>query len=177
MAYTANIPQASDAISVSQGQILANFQALAPCVGGIFANQAANLSTGPTDIALFNKVVDGIQALCIRDSNNGNIFPLTDWMPNPSGYAFLPSGLIVKFGNGTTNAGGTTTLAYNVTYPFTALLNVQFSLSMNAPVPNPAPWAFVNAGNPLPLTQIQLLNSANVINFYYFAIGTCASIP
>ena len=41
MPFNPNVPQPTDYISASQAQILANFQALAPVVGGIFTSLGA----------------------------------------------------------------------------------------------------------------------------------------
>lgn len=121
MAYNSSIPQPGDLISVSQGQLLANFQAIKTLIdvnhvdfadaGNMgkhnfvtFVDQAvAPVATG-TDINMYNAAVSGIQQLFIKKAA-GNAIPFTQsniasigGSGFQSGYTFLPSGFLLKWG-------------------------------------------------------------------------------
>lgn len=123
MAYNSNIPQAGDLISVSQGQILANFQAIKALIdvnhvdfanaGNMgkhifvtFTDQSASppVATG-TDINIFNALssLTGDQELFL--GNAAFSFPFTAGnraSVGPSGFqpgwTNLPSGFLLKWG-------------------------------------------------------------------------------
>ena len=176
--YNPNIPQPGDQLSASQPQILANFQALAPVVGGIFANQGADPLTGPTDLALYNKTVGAAQQLFIRLQNNGNIYSITahDFA---AGYTMLASGLCIKFGGGTVpgGAGSAVNVNYNVTFPFTAAPYVALTPFVIGG-PGPATWSplliritgVVNDLLSLRVTRGPTVDTS-AIQFTYIAIG------
>ena len=127
MAYNANIPQATDQLSQSQPQILANFQALA----GIAANTLPYLLVGPsqsapttdsTHMAFYtNTGSTGRQELFI-ERQTGTGLPasvvntdFTSAVYNATGYTKLPSGIIIQWGTGT--GSGTVTVNYALTFP------------------------------------------------------------
>jgi len=99
MPYTTNIPQANDQLSQSQNQILQNFQALAPCVGGIFVQQGAALGTAATELAIYNLNLGGVPQLYLRKQGGGTQVPFTVISNTGANYtAILPSGIVIKFG-------------------------------------------------------------------------------
>jgi len=179
MAYTANIPAATDALSQSQGQIQANFLALAPCVGGLFANQGGTPGTTATQIALTN-INDGggSPQLWIQMPNNAVIFPITA-SNNTLNYTLLPSGFCIKFGAGAVPAGAGTfvDLTYDASYPFTRTPIVMLTPQLNGGIP-PANWypilirttGFVND-----LIQLRVYRGPTIdttqVPFTYMAIG------
>ena len=176
--YNPNIPQPGDQLSASQPQILANFQALAPVVGGIFANQVADPVTGPTDLALYNKVVNGAQQLVLRLANNGQIFPISA-QNFAAGYTMLASGLCIKFGGGTVPAGAGTAVNvnYDITFPFTTAPYVALTPFVIGG-PGPATWSplliritgVVNDLLSLRVTRGPTVDTS-AIQFTYIAIG------
>lgn len=120
MAYNAQIPQANDQISVSQGQILANFQFLNTIASGIF-DAPAQLTVpviAAGDVALYAKVpaapfpLTGTNELFLVKSS-GAAFPLTaQGITGGVSWCYLPSGLIMKWGQFT--ATGTQQFVYPV---------------------------------------------------------------
>lgn len=179
MAYTANIPLPTDQISASQSQIQANFNALAPCVGGLFYNQGGTPGTTATQIAMTN-INDGTgnPQLWVQMPNNAAIFPITA-SNNALAYTILPSGYCIKFGGGTVPGGAGTfvDVTYDATYPFTATPVVMLTPKLIAAIP-PANWSpivirtigFVND-----LLQIRVYRGPSVdlsaVPFSYMAIG------
>ena len=111
MPYNANIPQATDQLNNSQPQILANFQALTSFGNGYadFPVQgvAPTLSAGDTGLyTLSNATTGANEQYIIKPSVNAptNV-PFTassmsyNTMANSvSGWSYLPSGLLVKWG-------------------------------------------------------------------------------
>jgi hypothetical protein len=117
MAYLDNIPQPNDQISVSQGQILANFSALKTLIDVnhitfdipdqgkhklvTFPDNAGPHATGATEINLNNEVdaTSTYQEIYItRDRGGAENYPFTAGLNVESGYTILPSGLLLKWG-------------------------------------------------------------------------------
>jgi hypothetical protein len=128
MAFTNHIPQANDQLSISQGQLLGNFEAIAPLVGGIFAVQAAaGLGTAATELAIYNRNDGlGVPQLYFRRQGiapGGADIPFTVVSNTGAHYtAILPSGIIVKFWRGAVGPGTNDfNLAYDANYPLTTL--------------------------------------------------------
>jgi hypothetical protein len=129
MPYNANIPQPTDRISVSQGQILDNFAALQTSFGVNHVTYDApsnigkhNVVTFPsqaaapglfaaTEFGLYNMVYprSTVTELFVRRNNApiGNGIPFTASFINAGavGYTMLPSGLQIKFGKLVTGVG------------------------------------------------------------------------
>ena len=114
MAYNANIPQATDQLSQSQGQILGNFQALAPLIIGVvdFPDQSASPPTFPAgDVGLYAQkpnfgIQSGVNEL-ILVNQAGAKFDISALTITPGNYCcYLPSGVLLKWGNNVTNTLG-----------------------------------------------------------------------
>jgi hypothetical protein len=134
MAYKANIPQATDLISVSQADLLENFTQLAGMVNpvtGVFGALKMEAGVAPatlaTQIALYCKNNGaGTPSLFYRSINNGterDLSTLTTVAHPPLGwetqYSFnLPNGLIVKFSRCDQLAIGTATANVVFDTPF-----------------------------------------------------------
>jgi hypothetical protein len=157
MAYNPNIPQPTDILSQSQGDLLDNFQAIdvwvdidhvdfgSPDEGKhnqvTFVVQGVQPSFLSGEIGLYNFLspLTGVDELYI--SNQAGILTQlsastlsTNINPgnNVSGWAYLPSGMLLKFGNGTAN--GNTSIAFPVgpTIPvFTNVMNVELTTFAN----------------------------------------------
>jgi hypothetical protein len=147
MAYNADIPQASDDPSQSQGQILANFQALNTflSVNHVDINdptqgqhkflqmpeQASAPSTAGNTGAVYTKEVSGATQLFFRNESNGSERQITGAFSTgvTDGMFTLPGGLSVKWGRrNNVNDNGTITFAS----PFaSALYNVSLTLVRN----------------------------------------------
>lgn len=119
MAYNAQIPQANDQISVSQGQILANFQFLNTIASGIFDAPQQLLAPliAAGNVALYAQIptivpLTGVNELFLVKSS-GAAFPLTaQGIAGGISYCYLPSGLIMKWGQ--FSATGTQQFVYPV---------------------------------------------------------------
>ncbi|NJL54201.1 hypothetical protein HC928_02795 [bacterium] len=99
MTYQAQIPQPGSLISVSQNDLLENFQAVGNAfpvnhvdfnVADVgkhkfvqFPNQAAAPVTGVSEVALYSKDVSGNSRVFLRQQNSGSEVQLTN--RNPSG--------------------------------------------------------------------------------------------
>ncbi len=129
MAYNSQIPQATDQMSVSQGQILPNFQEIAIA----FNANHVNFNTGSVEgmhdfvqfptgapslttktpitgqVALYSNTYNDIPELFFQRANlgAGAGIPITS-MGSSSGvnWAYLPSGQVLKWGTATTNGVG-----------------------------------------------------------------------
>ena len=118
MSYNSTIPKATDIISQSQSDIQGNFAALAPFGNGYadFTVQSTNAPIVSTDTGLFTKSYTATGSavanneMFIQTQVNGGasqkIFPMTASTlsntavsVNLAGWSYLPSGLLIKWGN------------------------------------------------------------------------------
>lgn len=178
-----NAPAATDFLSVSQGQIQANFQALNNVVAGLFDQIGAATPTAATQLALCNLNLGGTPQLYLVRQGSSAAHPISvgSWA-NP-GYAYMTAGnpaggqFMIKFGTGTIAAGN---LFVDIAYPapnFTQFPYVQ----VTAWNPNPVPAAplypslIIDNGGAINgrLTlrvKIQVASTVN-IPFHFMAIG------
>lgn len=146
MAYTANIPQASDDPSQSQALLLANFQEISTAFNtnhGDFNSgdqglhkflqmpeQSSAPATGTNEGALYTKDVSGTTQLFWREETNGTEYQMTgqQTLSGGQGSFTLPGGLIIKYGATVTSAG-----SFNYTTPFpTAVYAVTMTFNNQA---------------------------------------------
>lgn len=199
MGYNPNIPQSTDILSQSQGDILGNFQALdvwvvvdhvdfgSPDEGKhnkvTFVVQSPAPSFLGGEIGLYNFLspLTGVDELYIANqagittqlsastlstnANPGN---------NVSGWTYLPSGILLKWGNG--NANGNTAITFPVgpTIPvFTNVMSMQISTFANSAVDTDTfvrLSAFTNVGfNVFGSARTSMVSVAGA--FQYLAIG------
>jgi hypothetical protein len=143
MAYTYNIPQPTDQLSVSQDQILQNFTALGaiagntqsgsaslnvvPGVGFNFVNMALQ---GATPVFNGNNGfwsqlyagTGGVGEIWVNN-RNGNQYPMTAGIlslnptitSNNNGWSYLASGVILKWGASTVTANSSTPISFTGT--------------------------------------------------------------
>jgi len=153
MAYNGLIPQATDLISASQPQILANFTAIETFVTVnhvgfasadqgkhkfvTFPVQAVTPATVAGDVALFSKAsaLTGKNELFFQDGSGNplNIVPFTASDPAVTGWAYLPSGILMKWG--TLAGNGSSVFAFPVAANipvFTAVYSCQVTTSFNS---------------------------------------------
>lgn len=112
MAYNANIPQATNQISVSQGQILDNFQFLNTIASGIFVapvqTSAPVIAAGSVSLYNLNYVPTSRNELFFTDQS-GVSYPISAALSSGvSGWTYLPSGMKIVWGQDTI-AGGSST--------------------------------------------------------------------
>jgi len=188
MTYNANIPQPTDLISVSQGQILANFQQLNTQFGidhvafntgsgngdGHHKQATFDASVTPstptgTQSVLYPQTVSGAVQLFFQNATTTT--QITGVSSNAAGgYVFLPGGFIIQWNNVT--ATDNTTIAFPISFP-TACRNVQIT-----------PLAFTNPGtlvsvSPTPTNSLFTPrvkkatdgSTASAIQIFYLAIG------
>lgn len=116
MAYQSSIPLAGDLISVSQTDILNNFQAIGSAfpVNHVDFNQSGvgkhkfvefpNQSTDPAgalaEMTLFSKVTAGLSQIFYKRDASVTSIQLTgiDPVASTNGYVWLPGGIIVQWG-------------------------------------------------------------------------------
>ena len=157
MAYNANIPQPTDTLNKSQGDLLANFQALQTLIDvnhydfasgnqgkHMFVSmpvQAADPSTAGNEMALYTKLAGSplVPHMFIRQQTNGavvdftgvNFVPVLPWSIGSQGSTTLPSGLILKWGSNTTPSSGSIgLLTVPFSTPFTSIF-VPFAVAAN----------------------------------------------
>jgi hypothetical protein len=123
MAYNPSIPQASDVPATSQGQLLANFQALQTylslnhedIVGGTGKHTHVTIpvlaapTTAAGELALYAKTVGADTELYMRRDNVATEIPVgggTFAGTATIGYSLLPGGLKMLWGEAVTSAGG-----------------------------------------------------------------------
>lgn len=141
-AWQNNIPQATDKLSKSQGDILGNNQELTTAFNLNHVNlnavgegkhaflqmpqQAGDTATLAAEVAVYakNDAVTTVTELFFRRPTNGAIIPMTATLAATPGWTYLPSGIILQWGSATMNGG---VVMLDVTLPIafpTAILSV-----------------------------------------------------
>lgn len=190
MPYNANIPQSGDKISTSQPQILGNFQEINTFVSVNHVDfntadqgkhkflQMPEQSSAPTTAAneggLYTKessLTTDTQLFWRRESS-GTEIEFTNSSAAIVGWTRLPSGILLKWGNGTLN--GTTTITFPVAASipvFSNIFNVQItprqtggSNDVFANIISTAVASFDAFGSDLSLV-------AKNVDIFYYAIG------
>jgi hypothetical protein len=186
MAYQSNKPLSTDKLSVSQGDINGNFQAINTYVAidhvafngadqgkhkrVFFTQQAADPATAATEAAIYAKdsSVPGTASLYYRPPNSGTPIEFTYALKAAAGWTWLPSGIIMQWGTGT--CGGV--IAFPRAFP-TACLSVQ----LTARAPGGAVQDFVQVMDGTltvnNFTSRSYTRSGNpsAADIYFFAIG------
>lgn len=186
MAFNPNIPQPTDALSQSQADILANFQAIAPLFDQgiqdfvILPVQGSAPTTAASELALYSKSVSGTPQLFMRQQSNGTEFDFTSSLKADSGWARLPSGILIKWGPATVPSRNTlATVTYNTggSIPaFTTVYSVMASQTFSAGPSTGDLNVAVSAGA-FTATTFQVfgraigLPSSGSFNIRFFAIG------
>lgn len=191
MAYNANIPQATDQISQSQSDILANFQALS----GAASNTLPYLLLGPeqvsapvtssTQMSIFEKTGANTlrPELAIGQPSSGDIVEFTEWGQDTTtsgGYTRFPSGVLFKWGTVSTASSSSSMITFpvntgaagmpniNKVIPaFTTLFNV--SVSVYDSTSAIAAYGSVSAANTANFTVKFNATNGHVVR--YFAVG------
>jgi len=132
MPYQQNIPLPTDQGSQSQADLLGNFQALYTLIDenhAIFGDpnegkhkwvtlpaQLAPPVTAANEVALFAgpSVYTGATELGYRREGNGAIIDFTSANRAIAGWTFLPSGVLLKWGQAATTNAGPDTIAFPV---------------------------------------------------------------
>ena len=186
MAYNPNIPQPTDQLSQSQSDILGNFTALSPFLNGVtdFAVVFSPLGSAPTtsssQVALFSQLDgSGNQQLYYEPVSSGTPINLTGSAQSTNGWAYLPSGILIKWGTGATNQNTLATQAFPTGSSIPVFNNVFMVTASQTFAASPDQTTLNNAicvGN-FTTTNFQIypraigLPNSGVISFCYFAIG------
>ena len=124
MAFTVVPVDINEAFSVSQSKITENFAAINTVVSVdhvtfddadegkhkqiTLPEQAADPTTAADEVALYSKAstLGGLDsALYLRKENDGDVIDFTSAGKEANGWTRLPSGILLKWGSGTTDAG------------------------------------------------------------------------
>lgn len=156
MSYNPNIPLATDQLSVSQGQILGNFQALGIIVDGLLnlpPQGSLPASTGFNQIFAFISSFTGNEEVYIQQSSTGLNIPITASDQIANGWSYLPSGVLLKWGSsGVGGIGAFIPVAWGPTYtanPWVVLASAAsttFIGVVNAYNPTPAGFTANGSG-------------------------------
>lgn len=118
--YSNNIPQSTDQISQSQSLLLQNFQSIKLLVDqnhGDFSTGLAGQHTyvqipqtvvpgvTPNEVGLYNVQLNSVNQMWIRKADGTPDVPITASNQAQQGWAYLPSGILLKWGNTATVAG------------------------------------------------------------------------
>jgi hypothetical protein len=182
MAYNANIPQSADQISVSQADILGNFQAIDTFVAvdhigfGIvdagkhktatFPQAAAPAAVGATEVGIYAAALGGAPELYINKT--ATQVPFTKSVQAAAGYTYLPSGMIMQWGTVNATHGGTYA-GFTIAFP-TACVNVHVTGIENGGVNDFVSVDTVTVAGFWAYSSTRS-GGASTTNCYYFAIG------
>lgn len=180
MTYQANIPQPTNLISVSQNDILQNFQAIDAAwninhedfnaanqgkhIYVEMPNQGADPAGAATQMTLFSKLTGGNSQLFYKRDAEGTSYQLTGTNPTAaaSGSTFLPGGLLLKWGN-VVAAASPTSVSFASAFP-TACFSVTVAINNNSP-------AFSATVNSVGTTGFDLYTTKTGVTHFYIAIG------
>jgi hypothetical protein len=188
MAYIPNIPLATDPVSVSQGQIQGNFNALSPVVNGVInflptspfptipgGNDAlfGGIPTVPP-LTTLNEIFITKQILAASPIT----FPMTAALFANSGYTYLPSGILIKWGFVAPSLPNPCTVTYDATIPFTQVFNVSVSVDGATGATDPNWFATIVASSVLSQTAFfqvvttqRTSSTPTAVQLFYMAIG------
>lgn len=195
MPYQNNIPQATDRIKDSQSDILGNFAAIKTLVDINHVTfdiadqgkhkwvsmpvQAASPATLPGEMALYTKTSTYTTEpeIYLRRQTTGTEVEFSSGLLANQGWCYLPSGILLKWGNGIANGLTTITFPAAATIPpFTVIYNIIVCTGYNS-VPDGD--GFVRLNNfAAPWTQFTVYGSQRTavvdqaVGFRYLAIGS-----
>ena len=148
--YQNNIPQASDRLKDSQSDILENFQAIKELIDinhntfntadfgkhkfVTFPQQGSDPSTAAGEVALFSAIspYSGVPELSVRLQSNGPSIEFTSADGSTNGWARLPSGILLKWGQSSANGLATITFPAGATIPaFTNIFQMLVTTKYN----------------------------------------------
>lgn len=191
--YDGTIPEATDQLSVSQGDIQNNFGAIQTLVERNHVEFAigdpdagkhkwvtlpAQGATPPVgaftgnEVGLYSFVnpTTTVNELYINKSD-GTQIPMTASSQSTNGWSYMPSGLLVKWGFVSSVAGG----AQNISFPGGApTFNNCFSVLISNGALSTDSMTFVNVISPTQFTIVSNTfdgSTATNVSFYYLAIG------
>ena len=180
MTYQPNIPQPTSLISVSQNDILQNFQAIDAAwninhedfntanqgkhIYVEMPNQGADPAGAATQMTLFSKLVGGNSQLFYKRDAEATAYQLTGTNPTAagSGSTFLPGGLFLKWGS-VVPGSSPTAVVFSSAFP-TAVFSLTVSINNNAP-------GFSATVNSVGTAGFDLYTTKTGVTHFYIAIG------
>lgn len=180
--YNPQIPQATDDPSVSQGQLLLNFQSLqawldvnhvdyasADAGKHVFVEfpvQSPVPTTGAGEVGLYcqTSTLSGNPELVFSNQSGTGIYEFTSAGLSTQGWARLPSGVLYKWGTGSAGAAGDLVVTFTVaaTIPVFAAVYTAFI------TPTSSITTYVSASTTTTLT----VNCSAAGTFNYLVIGS-----
>ncbi len=192
MSYQANIPQATDSFTKSQGDILGNFTALeAFMIVNHYDPNSANAGkhlqvnfplvlanapgTAAGEVCIYPATgYAGVPALFFQPQGISADTPGTDFtsvvVAGTQGYTYLPSGVLLQWGIATPSASVPVTVTLGASYSSSAY-SVQVSLGSNGA--NPAYWvSYDSSGGAITASSFKVrTNSTSAVQVRWFTIG------
>ncbi|MBE3085565.1 MAG: hypothetical protein IMZ64_05035 [Bacteroidetes bacterium] len=189
MTYVPTIPNPTDLISVSQGQLKTNFTVLnttisenhvAPTAVGrgkhnacVFPQRAAGIATDATEGAIYTKDLGGSPNLYWRKKSSGTEIQMTVNAVTPvvaaNGSTFLPGGLMLQWGSLNAASGESGDITFTPAFsaiPYSINVSAQRTSTANA-----TPM-FVSSTTVPTATKFRIVNtSSNAHTAYWMAIG------
>lgn len=183
MAYQNNIPQATDDLSISQSDILNNFAAIDTFVNvnhvsfngadqgkhsqitfplGPLAGQPFTYGVGEIGLQSLNQLPTSVPDIWMT-RGVGTAIPITGSLKATTGWTYLPSGVLIKWGSGTAAGAGNTI----VTFPVAATNPVFSAVYTSLITPTSAITTYVAALSTTTIT----VNTSAAGTFNYFVIG------
>ncbi len=141
--------------------------------------QAASPATLASEVALFSRTspLTGVPEMAWRRQSNGSVIEFTGALLASSGWSYMPSGLLIKWGH--TSATGLTTVTFPTGANIPAFTTI-YSMNITTAYVNTSDGdGFVRLNNFLaPYTQFSVYASRRTstgsfgpVSFQYFAIG------
>ena len=192
MAYNPNIPQPTDLLSQSQTDILANFQAIQTLidvnhVDFASGNQGKHFfiqfpvqspvpTTGGGEVGLYcqTSTYTTNPELVFSHQNGAGIVEFTSSLQASAGWTYLPSGILLKWGQGTANGSATINFPVAATIPvFNNVFSVQLTPYQNT-VSDANIFVTLTSFNATSITaygSTRVTTGATAVIFQYLAIG------
>lgn len=198
MTFQPNIPQATDNLDISQGDILENFQVLnsflsvdhTPITGGTaddgkhisihMEDQTSSIpSTTATEIALFNKnigyggIVGNVRSLMLRQISSGAQYPITGPVKlNSSGYTMVSGGIILQWGTTASITKNTiTAIGFPMPFPHACFVVIPCTTDPTAGGTNQAHDLSISGTATPTQFNIYYTNGNSTAKFMWVAIG------
>lgn len=194
MTYNPNIPAANDLISVSQLDLLNNFQSLNSQFGtsgdhvaldaasdngkhkkSTYIEQSGDPTTAANEGAIYSKEssLTSQTEMYFRRESSGTVIEWTSRLAATNGWTRLPSGILLKWGTDTKTGNDTVTFPTAATIPvFTAIFQVLLTVEDSSGTPNSFVYlkSISNPSFDVNCVQRTALASSTA-TFRYLAIG------
>lgn len=141
--------------------------------------QGSSPTTAAGELALFSRTstLTSVPELAFRKQSNGAVVEFTSSSQTANGWTRLPSGILLKWGNGSANGLTNVTFPAGATIPaFTTIFSIQITTAYVNATDNPN--GFVRLNNFVaPYTQFSVFGSPRTssgtfaVTFQYLAIG------